>query len=44
MAPVLLIIMAIAGLAFGHDAARGAIVGQLSGLMGGKSGQGPARR
>ncbi len=32
--PVLLIVVAIAGLAFGQDAARGAIVSQLSGLMG----------
>ena len=37
LAPVLLIAIAIAGLAFGRDAARGAIVEQLSGLMGGKS-------
>ena len=37
LAPVLLIAIAIAGLAFGRDAARGAIVDQLSGLMGGKS-------
>ncbi|MGZ3338731.1 MAG: YihY/virulence factor BrkB family protein [Reyranella sp.] len=37
LAPVLLIAIAIAGLAFGPDAARGAIVAQLSGLMGGKS-------
>ena len=37
LAPVLLIAIAIAGLAFGPDAARGAIVDQLSGLMGGKS-------
>ena len=35
--PVLLIVVAIAGLAFGQDAARGAIVGQLSGLMGQQS-------
>jgi membrane protein len=34
LAPVLLIIIAVAGLAFGRDAARGAIVDQLSGLMG----------
>src|SRR6202047_3205831 len=32
--PVLLIVVVIAGLAFGQDAARGAIVSQLSGLMG----------
>jgi membrane protein len=37
LAPILLITIAIAGLAFGRDAARGAIVKQLSGLMGGKS-------
>ena len=37
IAPVLLIIVAIAGLAFGHDAAQGAIVDQLSGLMGQKA-------
>ena len=34
IAPALLIIVAIAGLVFGHDAAQGAIVGQLGGLMG----------
>jgi membrane protein len=34
IAPVLLIIVAIAGLVFGRDASEGAIVGQLSGLMG----------
>ena len=34
IAPVLLIIVAIAGLVFGRDASQGAIVGQLSGLMG----------
>jgi membrane protein len=34
IAPVLLIIVAIAGLGFGRDASQGAIVGQLSGLMG----------
>ena len=37
IAPVLLIIVAIAGLAFGRDAAQGAIVDQLSGLMGQKA-------
>jgi uncharacterized BrkB/YihY/UPF0761 family membrane protein len=37
LAPILLIAIAIAGLAFGPDAARGAIVEQLSGLMGSKS-------
>ena len=34
IAPVLLIVIAIAGLAFGHDAAQNAITEQLSGLMG----------
>jgi len=34
LAPVLLIVIAIAGLAFGRDAAQSAIIGQLSGLMG----------
>jgi membrane protein len=34
IAPVLLIIVAIAGLAFGRDAAQNAISAQLSGLMG----------
>jgi membrane protein len=37
IAPVLLIIVAIAGLAFGRDAAQGAIVDQLSGLTGQKA-------
>jgi membrane protein len=37
MAPVLLIVIAIAGFVFGADAARGAIVGQLSGMMGSQS-------
>lgn len=34
LAPVLLVVIAIAGLVFGQDAARGAVVEQLSGLMG----------
>ncbi len=34
IAPVLVIVIAIAGLFFGHDAAEGAIVGQLRGMMG----------
>jgi membrane protein len=34
IAPVLLIVIAIAGLAFGRDAAQNAIIEQLSGLMG----------
>lgn len=34
LAPLLVIVIAIAGLFFGEAAARGAIVGQISGLMG----------
>jgi membrane protein len=34
IAPLLLIVIAIAGLAFGREAAQNAIIGQLSGLMG----------
>lgn len=34
IAPILLIVIAIAGLVFGHEAAKGAVIGQLSGLMG----------
>src|SRR3954447_7374473 len=34
IAPVLLIVIAIAGLVFGREAAQNAIIGQLSGLMG----------
>jgi len=34
LAPVLLVIIAVAGMVFGRDAAQGAIVDQLSGLMG----------
>jgi membrane protein len=34
IAPILLIVIAIAGLAFGRDAAQSAITAQLSGLMG----------
>ncbi|HWI13410.1 MAG TPA: YihY/virulence factor BrkB family protein [Burkholderiales bacterium] len=34
IAPLLLIVIAVAGLVFGEDAARGAIVDQLQGLMG----------
>jgi membrane protein len=33
IAPLLIIVIAIAGLAFGHDAAEGAIVGELGALM-----------
>ncbi len=35
--PVLVICIAIAGLVFGHDAAQGAMVGQLRGMMGDKA-------
>jgi membrane protein len=35
--PLLIIVIAIAGLVLGHDAAEGAIVGQLSGLIGEQS-------
>lgn len=34
LAPVLVIVIAIAGLAFGEEAARGAVTGQIEGLMG----------
>jgi membrane protein len=37
LAPILLIVVAIAGLAFGKEAAQNGIVGQLSGLMGKES-------
>ncbi len=37
LAPVLLIVIAVAGSVFGHEAAQGAIVSQLSGLMGRKT-------
>jgi membrane protein len=37
LAPVLLIVIAVAGSVFGHEAAQGAIVSQLSGLMGTKT-------
>jgi membrane protein len=36
IAPLLLIVIAVAGLVFGADAARGAIFGQLDGLIGGE--------
>jgi membrane protein len=39
LAPVLLIVIAIAGLVFGHDAAQNSITGQLSGLMGDQTAQ-----
>lgn len=34
LAPMLLAAISVAGLAFGHDAARGAVVGELGGLLG----------
>jgi membrane protein len=34
IAAILLIVIAIAGLVFGREAAQGAIIGQMSGLMG----------
>ncbi|MBE7210013.1 MAG: YihY/virulence factor BrkB family protein, partial [Gluconacetobacter diazotrophicus] len=34
VAPVLVIVISIAGLVYGEEAARGAIVGQLRGMMG----------
>jgi membrane protein len=37
IAPLLIIVIAIAGLVFGHDAAEGAIVGELRGLIGKQS-------
>ena len=37
IAPLLLIVISVAGLVFGEDAARGAILGQLSGLLGPQS-------
>src|SRR5437763_8215998 len=39
IAPILLIVVAIAGLAFGREAAQNGIVAQLSGLMGKESAQ-----
>ncbi|HWX31785.1 MAG TPA: YihY/virulence factor BrkB family protein [Steroidobacteraceae bacterium] len=39
IAPLLLIVIAIAGLAFGREAAQNAIIGQLSGLMGDQTAQ-----
>ncbi len=37
MAPLLLVVIAIAGLVFGQDAARGEVFGQLRGLLGDES-------
>jgi membrane protein len=39
IAPILLIVIAVAGLAFGREAAQNGIVGQLTGLMGKESAQ-----
>lgn len=39
IAPVLLVVIAVAGLVFGRDAAQGAVVEQLAGLMGVKTAQ-----
>jgi membrane protein len=39
IAPLLLIVIAVAGLVFGTDAAQGAIVGQLQGLLGERAAQ-----
>src|SRR5205809_7120079 len=40
IAPVLLIVIAIAGLAFGQDAAQNPLTAQLSGLMGQQTAEG----
>src|SRR5690348_1567956 len=37
LGPVLVIVVAVAGIAFGRDAAQGAVVQELSGLMGQQS-------
>ena len=37
LAPVLVVVIAVAGLVFGHEAARAAVIGQLEKLMGHKS-------
>jgi membrane protein len=39
LAPLLIIVIGIAGLIFGEDAARGAIVGELQGLIGDEGGK-----
>src|SRR5215204_7040823 len=38
LAPMLLVAIAVAGLAFGREAAQGAIVDELGGLVGGQTG------
>ena len=40
LAPMLLAAISVAGLAFGHDAAQGAVVGELGGLLGEAAEQG----
>ncbi len=42
IAPLLLIVIAVAGLVFGEDAAQGAITAQLGGLMGQMPLKGPS--
>ncbi|WP_263484823.1 MULTISPECIES: YihY/virulence factor BrkB family protein [unclassified Mesorhizobium] len=37
LGPILLLVVAVAGLVFGQDAARNAVAGQLTGLMGSQS-------
>src|SRR3954466_2097001 len=39
LAPVLIIVIAVAGFVFGEDAARGALLEQISGLMGRQAGE-----
>ena len=39
IAPVLLIVVAVAGLAMGHEAAQGALINQLSGVVGAEAAQ-----
>ena len=39
LAPVLLIVVAVAGIVFGQDAVRGGLVQQLSGLFGQQGGE-----
>lgn len=39
LAPVLLIVVAVAGLVFGEDAVRGSLVSQMAGLLGRQGGQ-----
>lgn len=39
LAPTLLLVIAVAGIAFGEEAARGALIGELSGLIGTQAGE-----